>query len=167
MAKVLEWYNSLITHIKTKWDKKRNIKRVEKYNFKDPEGIKKFKEMTSKYTFLSEVFDDENKSINVTTKQFIKRFRYCLSKCFKKTRVGQHNKKNKLLEDLFNKRRILKSKKDDKSVEDLKEVETALSNMCAEENYKTVNEACAGLSCEEGGINVSKLWKLKKKSEGA
>ena len=97
------------------------------YNFKDPEGIMKFKEMTSKYTFLSEVFDDENKSINVTTKQFIKRFRYCLSKCFKKTRVGQHNKKNKLLEDLFNKRRILKSKKDDKSVKDPKEVETALS----------------------------------------
>ena len=64
------------------------------YNFKDPEGIKKFKEMTSKDTFLSEVFDDENKSINVTTKQFIKRFKFCLSKCFKKKRVGQHNKKN-------------------------------------------------------------------------
>ena len=67
---------------------------------------------------------------------------------------------------MFNKRRILKSKKDDKSVEDLKEVETALSNMCAEENYKTVNEACAGLSCEKGGKNVSKLWNLEKKLRG-
>ena len=99
----------MITQLKTKWDKKKNIKRVEMYNFKDPEGMKKFKEMTNKDTFLSEVFDDENKSVEVTTKQFLKRFKFCLSKCFKKTRVGPDNKKNKKLEDLFNKRRILKS----------------------------------------------------------
>ena len=35
--------------------------------------------------------------------------------------------------------------------------------MCAEKNYRTVKEACAGRSFKEGGINVSKLWKLKKK----
>ena len=73
---------------------KKNTKSL-KYNFKDPEGIMKFEEMTSKDTFLSKVFDDESKSIEVATNKFLKRFKYCLSKCFKKTRVCQDNKKNK------------------------------------------------------------------------
>ena len=107
--------------------------------------------MTSKDTFLSEVFDDESKSIEVTTNKFLKRFKYCLSKCFEKTRVCQdNNKKNKALEDLFIKRRILKSNHDEKSLEGLKEVEITLSNMCAEKNYRTVKEACAGRSFKEG-----------------
>ena len=41
--------------------------------------------MTSHGTFLSEVFDDKQKSIEVKTKQFLKRLKYVITKCFKKT----------------------------------------------------------------------------------
>ena len=43
--------NSLITQIKATWNKKKNVKKVEMYNLKDVDGLKKFKEMTSKTTF--------------------------------------------------------------------------------------------------------------------
>ena len=33
---------------------------------------------------------------------------------------------------------------------------------CAEKNREIVNEACEGLTCEDGGINVNKMWKMKK-----
>ena len=55
---------------------------------------------------------------------------------------------------------------DDKSNEALKKVEYKLSEMCSEDNYRIGQEACAGLSCEEGGLNAGKLWKLKIKLRG-
>ena len=72
----------------------------------------------------------------------------------------------KKLEDLFNKRRILRTKKDSISLEKLKDVERILSEMCAEDNFKIVKEACQGLACEEGGVNATKLWQLKRKLRG-
>ena len=55
-------HNSIVTEIKVKWDKSKNVKQVEMYNLKDPEGLKKFKEMTTHDKFLSEVFNDEDKT---------------------------------------------------------------------------------------------------------
>ena len=111
-------HNSIITHIKVKWDQNKNIQKIEVYNLKDPDGMKKFKEMTSKIGFLSEVFQDENKNVNTTSKRFIKRLGFCISKCFKKVRING-TYKNKALEELLNRRRILRSKKDEKSLEEL------------------------------------------------
>ena len=77
--------------------------------------MKKFKQMTSNNKFLSEVFDDKDKDVSVKTKQFLKRFGFCLSKSFRKKRVKQ-TKHNKALEALFNRRRILRTKSDEDSV---------------------------------------------------
>ena len=52
-------HNSLITQVNGVWNKKRNMKKVEIYNLKDVEGLKKFKEMTSKTNFFSEDFQNE------------------------------------------------------------------------------------------------------------
>ena len=38
--------------------------------------------------------------------------------------------------------------------------------MCAEDNLKIVKEACNGLTSEEGGVNATQLWKLKRKLRG-
>ena len=38
--------------------------------------------------------------------------------------------------------------------------------MCAEDNLKIVKEACNGLTSEEGGVNATKLWQLKRKLRG-
>ena len=32
----------------------------------------------------------------------------------------------------------------------------ALSEMCAEDNYQIIQEACAGVSCEQGRVNAGK-----------
>ena len=134
-------------------------------NLKYKEGLKKFKEITSEDSFLSSVFTEEG-NIETQTKYFLKRLGYCMSKSFKKIRVNKNKTKNKHLEELFNLRRILKTKKDDESYEKLVEVETKLANICADENARTIQEACEGLSCEGGGINAGKLWKLTKQLKG-
>ena len=89
-----------------------------------------------------------------------------MSACFKKIRVTNNNKRNAELEELFENRRILKAKKDENSFDQLKIVENKLAEICAEENAKTIEKACNGLTCEGGGINAGKLWKLKKQLKG-
>ena len=44
---------SIITEIKSTWNTHKNTKSIEIYNFKDKEGLIKFKEMTSQDNFLS------------------------------------------------------------------------------------------------------------------
>ena len=134
------------------------------YNLKNKEGLKKFKELTSKDTFLSEVFSEGGK-IETQTKIFLKRLNYCLSKCFDKIRITK-SKQNKELEELFTQRRILRNKKDEQSFNKLKLVEDKLASICANENAEVITEAYEGLSCESGGVNAGKLWGLKKKLQG-
>ena len=50
-------HHTIVTKLAVKWNKRKNTKLVEIYNLKDKEGLKKFKEMTNKDTFLSEVFN--------------------------------------------------------------------------------------------------------------
>ena len=54
-------HNSVITYINTTWNKNKDSNRIEIYSFKDQNGLKKFKEMTSKDNFLSEVFTEAQK----------------------------------------------------------------------------------------------------------
>ena len=65
-------HNSLITKVKAEWKKKQPENRTEIYNFKDIDGLKKFKEITSKDTFLSGVFQEEG-NIESQTKRFLKK----------------------------------------------------------------------------------------------
>ena len=70
-AKVKESdHHTIITNIKSSWNKNINKKRIKIYNFKDKCGLEKFKEMTSKDNFLSEVFNDDSKTVTVKTKKF-------------------------------------------------------------------------------------------------
>ena len=100
-------------------------------------GLKKFKEITSKNYFLSEIFNNEDKNNEVKTKQFLKKLGFYLSQSFKKVRIG-NTKKNSDFEDLLNKRIVLKIKKNDFSAEKLKDVDKKLSDMCAEDNLRKI-----------------------------
>ena len=158
-------HNSLITSIKTNWNKNNMPKRKESYNYKKKESLEKFKAMTSEGQFLSEVFNDEEKDVEVKAKQFVKRLKYCISKCFQKIRIrGQ--KTDEKADELFELRRKLRNKNDDESVTKLEEVETMLAEHCSEENLEIVKQACDGITCDDGGINVNKMWKMKKKLKG-
>ena len=67
---------------------------------------------------------------------------------------------------MFKQRRILKTKTDERSKDDLKNVEEKLAEMCAEDNWKVIQEACAEIACETGGVNARKMWQLKKRLKG-
>ena len=156
--------NSIVAKIKAKWKKKETQPKMEMYNLKDKDGLKSFKKLTSRDTFLSSVFQ-ENCNIERQTKIFLKRLKYCISQSFEKIRIKQ-SKRNMELEDLFKKRKILKNKKDEASVDMLKIVESKLAEICADDNIKIIKDACEGLTCEEGGVNAAKRWKLKKQLRG-
>ena len=158
-------HHTIITNIKSTWNKNINEKIIEIYNFKDKDGLKKFREMTSKENFLSEVFNNDSQTVTVKTKKFIKRLNFCLSQCFKKVRLKQ-TKRNKVMEDLFRTRARLRTKTDDYSQKALENVDDRLSEMCAQDNLKAIEEACGNLSCETGGLNAGNLWQLKKKLRG-
>ena len=86
-AKVkLSDHNSMLTKIKAQWNKNIPETRIEMYNFKDKDGLERFKQITSKDTFLSSVFI-ENGNIETQTKIFLKRPNYCISQSFKKIRI--------------------------------------------------------------------------------
>ena len=164
-VKVIESdHNSLVTKVKAVWKKKHPENRIEMYNLKDINGLKKFREITSRDNFLSGLFEEEG-NIEIKTKKFLKRLNYCLSVSFNKIRINK-SRKNKELEELFNRRRILRNKCDDRSFESLKEVEKKLAEICASDNLNIIKEACEGLTVEGGGVNAGKLWKLKKQLQG-
>ena len=83
------------------------MQKIEVYNIKDIDGIKKFNDMTSKDEFLSEMFNEPNKSINATSKRFIKKLGFCITKSLKKMRINKTHR-NKALEELLSRRRVLR-----------------------------------------------------------
>ena len=60
----------------------------------------------------------------------------------------------------------MRTKTDEQSVMALEKVNKKLCEISAEQNAKIIMDACGGLTCESGGLNVGKLWKLKKKLKG-
>ena len=70
---------------------------------------------------------------------------------------------NKDIARLFDKRRALRTKEDNKSKEELKYVEEELADKCAEANFIKIREEIKNISCDDGGFNAGKFWKLKKK----
>ena len=99
--------------------------------------------------------------LDEATEIFINKVNNHIKSSFKKIRITE--KLNKEVEKLFSKRKQLRSKTDEFSKSELKKVEAKLAEMCAESNYSKIVEEIADINCEEGGGNVGKLWKLKKR----
>ena len=129
-------------------------------NLKNREGLEKFKEATSKEVLTSIVSRDND--ANTLTKKFMKQINGLIHECFKKIRITENNDSDDIIK-LFDKRRKLRTKTDEISIKELKIVEENLAEKCAETNYKHIKEELKDIECDEGGFNVGKLWKLKKK----
>ena len=134
--------------------------RIEHFNLKDPGGQKKFKELTS--SNILTLLVNKDLDIDTLTKKFIKRLNGIIHQCFKKIRIQEGGNNNEISQ-LFDKRRELKSKDDKESQKLLSLVEEELANKCAESNFEKIKEELADLDCDEGGLNMGKLWKLRKK----
>ena len=154
-------HNTIITKFSIKWESKTKSQESNLFNLKNIAGQTKFTELTSKPGIMSNIFKGENVDIERATKKFIKKLNGCMHQCFQKVRVKK--KENKELDKLFNKRRVLRTKTDEDSKNELIKVDKELADKCARDNYIKIKDEIKGMDCEEGGMNVGKLWQLKKK----
>ena len=109
---------------------------------------------------MSSAFQNDD-DLNTCTRKFMKGLNECIRKSFRKIRIT--DKPDVEIEELFRKRRILRNKKDQNSMDELDSIENELADKCAQRNYETIKEEIDNIDCQEGGVNSSHLWKLKKK----
>ena len=81
-------YYLLITKFNFPWNDKAILKksRYVIFNFKDAEGLKKYKEMTSS-DILSNCLESDNRSSELAYKKWLKEFENILQMCFKKLQL--------------------------------------------------------------------------------
>ena len=140
-------------------EKRIKNERREIYNLKNKECQEKFKYETETTKELSKIVDS-NKDLNVVTKRLLKRVDGFITKCFNKIRVTE--RKDQVLEDLFEKRAELRNKEDKESKVELKRVEKELADKYAEEVYEKIKTEIKDIE-DEVGWNPVNLWKMKKK----
>ena len=137
-------------------DSEGNI-RTEIYNFKDKEGLERFKKCTSSTNMLSSVFNSKE-DINILTHRFLKKLNGCLAMSFKKVRID-NNKRTDKIQKLHDKMANLK--KDNKSKEEIDQVVNDIAEE-AEDNYRKIKEELDKVKTNKGGMNSKQIWSLKK-----
>ena len=153
-------HNVLITKFKLKWNRRMKSNRIELYNLKNKDDQKKFKEITSHETYLSEVFDNID-NLNCATDEFIRRLNKVIKDTFKKIRIK--DKPNKEIEELFEKRKLLRNKKDNISKIMLEDVEVKLAEKCAETNFNKIKAEISKIDVDEGDLTLVVFGNLRKR----
>ena len=71
------------------WKQNITKERIETFNYKNIDGQKKFKEVTTKTTKFTNIFQAGHQDINTVGKKFMKVLMKMSHKCFKKLRSWQ------------------------------------------------------------------------------
>ena len=135
--------------------------RQEMFNFKDKEGLNKFKILTSETREFSECF---NKNAPLTTQ--VENWRKVLGlkckKSFKKIRIKSKGKKpvNKTVANLIDKRNKLTQEDQNNQLDEL---DKAIANLEAEEIRDEIMKKFKYYSDNPENIDMNKMWKLLKK----
>ena len=154
-------HNTIVSKFKLKWNKTIKKHREEHFNLKNKENQIKFNKITSQ-KILSKVVKKDGDAQSVT-KRFLKRLNGVIYQSFTKIRIKDNSENKDEIVKLFDRRRFLRLKEDENSRKEVAEIETKLADKCAETNYNTIKNELKDIECEEGGFNIAKLWKLKKK----
>ena len=160
VKKVTSDHNVMISKFSLTMPKIKPSNKVEVFNFRNKVSQRKFKIATSNNSRLSEVFDTE-KDLNIQTEQFLKRLDKCIKKSFKKVRLG--TKKPTEYETLYARWVETRHKEDIASKVECLKLETELADKFADNIFEKIKEEVDGMNCEDGAINLGKLWKVKKK----
>ena len=152
-------HNPIIAEFDLKLKDSETEKRQEIFNFKDKDGLARFKSYTSNTNMLSSVFNSRE-DIDVLTNRFLKKLDGCLAMSFKKIRINDNRRAYKT-EELHEKMTNLKTKSDNNSKEELEKVVIGIAKE-AEENYNKVREELDKVKTNKGGMNPKQIWSLKK-----
>ena len=153
--------------------------RREIFNYKDPEGLIKFKQLTSLNTLSKCV----NSDVKGSGKKWIKEFNNIIQRSFKKIRINKRGIKNEKVDNLMRAKTLI-SQKICEITENLKlnperienqmqvlaslqekidSLDIEIANVCAEKNMKIIKEHYETVTDCAGSFNVPKMWGLKKK----
>ena len=145
-------HNTINVKLYIKCKEDTHVKPVEVFQLNDKDSLQTFKTLKTDTDQLSKVFDTD-KDLNVQTKKFLKRLNGFINQSFKKVKIT--NKPDRVLEKLYDKRRLLRAQSIENSKSELAKVEAELA-----EKY---SEKIEDIDSVDGGFNLGKLWKLKKK----
>ena len=139
--------------------------RVEMHNFKDKEGQKLFKQISSETSLLSNCFLN-NKPLEDKFLNWQKELKLTCNKAFKKIRIKRKNiiPLKGEMSKLINQRNILANNSGDFEKEKkLQVLNNEICNLEAEENRNKLVENFKQVSDNPENVNVAKMWKLLNK----
>ena len=174
-------HNPIICQFNCTWsDKMVDVKqRIEIFNYKDPEGLIRFRELTSSDTLSRCIGSD----VRGSGKRWIKEFNNILHRSFKKIRVNKRGVKNEHVHQLMRAKTLI-SQKISEITENLKlhpesiernieileclqdkvdTLDVEIANISAEKNMKIIKDHYESVTDGAGVFNVPKMWGLKKK----
>ena len=164
-------HRTILLDVDWKWkmSKPETQKRLEIYNFNDPESFDNFVRVTSDNLHLRNCFEDDNEDVEVASKRWLKILNDIIKTTFSKIRIKKNCMKPDL-EQLFKRKEELKSKlamgnlnESDILKKELADVEQNIGDMCAERNRVTVEEYLAPYNDADDGLLPIHTWALKKK----
>ena len=166
-------HNGLILDVSLKFSQEKTNRRT-MFNLRNKEGQFLFNLETEKNEELIECFENEL-SLEKQSKNWLKTFNDILYKCFKKVRICESKKKNKIAQNsLINERNKLKIEGKDNNIDDemkrrikerIEQIENQIGDETVENFHKEVVEALKELGGDETQIDGGgrkKLWKLLK-----
>ena len=174
-------HNMLIGRFNLKVIQKSSERRKEMFKYNDVEGMRKFKELTSK-DILSKCFDE--KDIIKASEKWFKQLNNILHRSFKKTRIGNRKKPNNEAVNILKTKHQLKNKLDEVEIDlkseaknnptelvkqkheledKIEEIEITLADINAEKHAALITEHFDELTGDDGEFSILKMWNLRKK----
>ena len=175
-------HNSLIAQFNQLWSDKytQENERYEIFNFKDPEGILRFHDLTSSST-LSNCIQDNN--VKTSSKKWIKNFKNILHRSFKKVRIRNKKIHNEEVHNLMRAKTLINIKIAELSEEiqlnpsdiqpksqilvslqeNIDQLDIKIADICALKNMKIIKDHYESVTLGDGSFNIPKMWGLKKK----
>ena len=155
------------------WSKKLKPIRKEVFNLKDPEGLIKFKSLSSNCPSLLEICQN-SENLQIDVDRWLKKLNNIMQLSFKKIRITKRMKPNSpKLEELFKimettKLRLSQTPNNDVEAKDaikavIAKVEKEISLICAEDNSVNLLQHVQCISSEGNSVNRLNMWKIKQK----
>ena len=140
--------------------------RVEHYNFRDKEGIAKFKILLNKEDNLTKCVD----YVGNLTEQvdcWFSELENIFRRCFRKVRVGGSVKETEVSKLLKERSELIQDTRKNNGCEkakvDLENIEAMIASKVAKENYEKIEQNFSKLDQSEGGNCSQGIWDIKAK----
>ena len=144
--------------------------RREIFNLRNPEELQIFREATTNTNVFTKCFQDNDKSIKVQGKKWLKLLQGTIRKSFKKIRIRRNNKKNDVQEKMMQRKDLLKRIQNTTSASErfeledkVRDIEEDISDEYRQKQIQKIQEQLTAISNTNGSVSTSGVWKLRRK----